>query len=154
MAQPPVLPAAPGEQLAAGGDGGAVAASAGDVPHPLVPQRLHNSGLLDGLPGAVAELAVLALAPGEDAAVNGESHGVLAAAVHRHLLHHVLRQGRQLARQGDIVAVAETEAAVGALTAGVHLALLGHQEERLGAARDGNGVEAGEHLAEDWQLDL
>ena len=36
-------------------------------------------------PGAVAELAVVPLAPGEHPAVHRESHGVLAAAVHRHL---------------------------------------------------------------------
>ena len=36
----------------------------------------------------------------------------------------------------------------------VHLALVGHEEQRLGAPGDGDRVEGGEDVREDGQLDL
>ena len=140
VAQPPVLAAAPGVQLAAGGDGGAVGAAARDVPHPLVLQRLYQPRLVNGHPGAVAQLAVVPLAPAEHSAVHGERHGVLAAAVHRHLLDHVLAEGAELPRHGHVAAVAQAEPPVGSLATGVHLAIAGHQEQRLGPSGNGHGV--------------
>ena len=85
MAQPPVLPAAPRIQLPARGDGGRVGAAAGNIPHPLVAQRLNGTRFVGEEAGAVAQLPVLPLAPGEDPPVHRERHGVLATRVNSNL---------------------------------------------------------------------
>ena len=78
-------------------------------------------------PAEVPQLAVVALAPGEDLAVHGQGHGVAAARVHRHLLHHVVAEGGDLPRDGHRAAgQAQAQPAVGGLAAGVHLALHRH----------------------------
>jgi hypothetical protein len=99
-------------------------------PHATVPLTLFVNTHLDDtrLVGeearAVAQLPVLPLAPTEDPPINSQRHGVLATRVHRHFLYHKLGERAQLARHRDVGAgVAEAEAAVGSLAAGVDLAL-------------------------------
>ena len=52
--------------------------TAADVAYPLIPQRLNHPRLVQGQLGAVAQLAVVSLAPGEDPAVHSQGHGMLA----------------------------------------------------------------------------
>lgn len=75
----------------------------------------------------VSQLAVVSLPPGEDLPVHGQSHGVAAAGVHGHLLHHVVAEGSDLAGNGDgPTRQAQAEPAIGGLSAGVDLPLHRH----------------------------
>lgn len=75
----------------------------------------------------VSQLAVVSLPPGEDLPVHGQGHGVAAARVHGHLLHHVVAEGGDLAGDGDGAAgQAQAQPAVGGLSAGVDLPLHRH----------------------------
>ncbi len=92
----------------------------------------------------MAQLPVLPLPPTEHPPVHRERHGVLATRVHRHFLYHKLGERAKLARHRDVGAgVAEAEAAVGSLAAGVDLALQGDEKEGLGAAGNPHRVERG-----------
>ena len=78
-------------------------------------------------PAEVSQLAIVTLAPGEDLPVYGQGHGVAAARVHRHLLHHVVAEGGDLPRDGHRAAgQAQAQPAIGGFTAGVHLTLHRH----------------------------
>ena len=65
VSEPAVLAQAPGVEVAAAGDGGRVRAAGADVAHAPGAQRHHLARLEAGLARAVAQLAVIALAPGE-----------------------------------------------------------------------------------------
>lgn len=136
VSESPVLAQSPGVELAVAGYGGRVARAAGNVPYSLGLEGLDQSRLVEGDPIAVAEFAVLALAPREDLAVLGEGQGVLAARVHRDLLDDVLAEEGYGLGLADVVVVAEAETAVRALAAGVELALLAHEEQGFAAACD------------------
>ncbi len=86
--------------------------------------------IVDSHSAEVAELPVIALAPREHFAVDGECHGVTPTGVHRHLLDDVLAERRDLLRDGHVSAAnAESEAAARRLTARVQLPVLRHCEE-------------------------
>jgi hypothetical protein len=126
-----VLAEAPGVELAVAGDGGRVSGAAGDVPDPYGLEGLDESGLVEGRVVPVAELAVLPLAPREHLAVMGEGERVLTPRVDRHLLDYVLAEEGYELGLADAVVVAEAEASVRPLAAGVQFALLAHYEEGL-----------------------
>ena len=74
--------------------------------------------------------------------------------MHGDLLDDVLRDGGELTRAGHVITVTQSQPPVGSLTAGKHLTLVGNQKEGLGAASNGDRIEGGENVREDWQLDL
>lgn len=72
----------------------------------------------------MSQLAVVAFPPGEDLAVHRQSHGMAAARVHGHLLHHIVAEGSDLARDWDgPTGQAQSKPAVGGLSAGVDFPL-------------------------------
>ena len=79
---------------------------------------------------------------------------MLAAAVHRHLLHHVLAEGGELARHRDIVTVTQSQPPIGSLSAAKYFPLIGHKEQRLRASGNGDWVKGRKDVREHWQLDL
>ena len=83
MAELAVGPAAAGEDLARLRDGGAVVSAAGDAADPRPLERAAGAHVRRGvarLGVPVAEPAVVAEAPGEEAAVGGRGEAVTAAA--------------------------------------------------------------------------
>lgn len=75
----------------------------------------------------VSQLAVITLPPREDLPVHGQRHGMAAAGVHGHLLHHIVAKGSDLAGDGDgPTRQAQAKPAVCGLSAGVDLPLHRH----------------------------
>ena len=71
---------------------------------------------------------------------------MLPTRVDGDLFHYKLAEGRDLPRHGHVVAVAESQAAVGPLAASVDPSFLGHDEQALGAAGNMDRFEVGKRL--------
>lgn len=75
----------------------------------------------------VSKLAVVPLSPRENLSVHSQSHGVAPPGVHSDLLHHVVAECSDLARDWDrSTRQAQAQPAVGGLSTGVDLPLDGH----------------------------
>ena len=85
---------------------------------------------------SMSQLSILSVSPREQLPVGSDGHGVSPSAVHSHLPHHVHAQVVEDTRRGHIAQPPHSQATVGALTASVDLAILGDNEESLGATHE------------------
>lgn len=121
---------APGEELPLAAEGHRELGARKDALHPR--QGLDQDRLQAAVAVAVAQLAVVAIAPGVYQALGGEGQRMGIAAAQGHVHHHVLGQGHHQRGQVAVVAVAMAQAGVGAAAPG----------EQVAAAGDGRAVGA------------
>ena len=89
----------------------------------------------------MSQLSILSISPREQLPISSDGHGMSPSTVHSHLPHHIHAEVTEDTRRGNVAESPHSEATVGPFTTSVDLAVLGDDEESLGATHKLNWAE-------------